>query len=419
MPKLTDGTIKNSLVGERSDAQTPGLSLITRASTSKAKPNAKRRIWTDRFTLDRKRQKMGLGAYPAVSLEEARRQARLAASVVSRGLDPRLPRCGDPDNLTFAAAVEDYLVNALPRLASEKSRYGLRHALGVHAKPLHDRPVLEIGTRDVAAFLKSLAAASPRLAERVRGDLRGLFAYVVVAMEDQGRSVRNPVLSESLKAAGYVPAPSVAHHPALDPAEAPAFMQALRSIPSMDARLLEFVILTVSRAGAARVARFDQIDAVRAVWTVPPEQLKDRKHRRGEAFCVPLASRALAIVEEMRALQSPAPSNALIFDGSHDMTLVSLVRRMCHAHQWRDPTSKKPISTHGFRATFRTFFQGPKSKHSREVVEIAMGHRFHGAVEKAYARDSLLDERRKLLDDWAKYLDPPLGGTEVVPLRRA
>jgi hypothetical protein len=71
MPRLTDTTMKNAKVGEHSDAQTPGLIFIVRPSTSKAASKPKRRFWTYRFTLDGKRQKMGLGIYPAVPLEES------------------------------------------------------------------------------------------------------------------------------------------------------------------------------------------------------------------------------------------------------------------------------------------------------------------------------------------------------------
>jgi hypothetical protein len=49
MLRLTDAIVKNAGIGEYHDAQTPGLIFIVRASTSKAKPKAKRRIWTYRF----------------------------------------------------------------------------------------------------------------------------------------------------------------------------------------------------------------------------------------------------------------------------------------------------------------------------------------------------------------------------------
>ena len=98
------------------------------------------------------------------------------------------------------------------------------------------------------------------------------------------------------------------------------------------------------------------------------------------------------------------------------MTMVNLLRRMCRARPWLDPTSKKQISVHGFRSTFRVWAQ--KARRDREVVEIAMGHRFHGAVESAYARGDLLDERARLLCDWADFLAGSPAGAEIIPIRR-
>jgi integrase len=353
---------------------------------------------------------MGLGAYPATSFEDANAKALAAAAQVAKGLDPRLARRANPENLTFREAVDAYLVDALPRFSSAKTRNNLKHALLVHCGPFHSRPVLDIGARDIARLLKSIAVNTPGRARRVRADLRALFAHVVVGMEDQGVIARNPSSPESLKAAGYSPVPSHAHHPALDPAEAPEFMAELRAIATMDARLREFVILTVARAGAARAARFDQV--IDGSWIVPPEQLKDWAHRAG-AFRVPLSPRALAIVDERRALSD----SELIFEGAREMTLINLLKRMHRARAWVDPTSKKLISVHGFRSTFRTHFQN--LRRDREVVEIAMGHRFHSTVEGAYARGDLLDERRALLDEWARYLSALPAGDNVVQMRRA
>jgi integrase len=260
------------------------------------------------------------------------------------------------------------------------------------------------------------------MAKKVRGALGGLFAHVGIDMEDRGVMMRNPLTPAGLKAAHYTPAPAKNRHAALDPTEAYAFMNALRTFPSTDARLLEFVILTVSRAGAARLARFDQIDVKSAVWRVPAAQLKDARFRKGEPFVVPLAPRVLEIVEAMRR-PGVSPSAFIFSDEGNeplnDMALPSLVRRMCRVRPWLDldPTSKRWITTHGFRATFRTWSQ--ITRRDREVVEIAMGHRFHGAVESSYARGDLLDERRKLINDWGRYLDTPVAGAEIIPLLRA
>jgi integrase len=419
MPRLTDATMKNAKVGEHSDAQTPGLTFIVRASTSK-QAKSLRRLWSYRFSLGGKRQKMGLGSYPAVSLEDARRRAREAAAMVAKGLDPRLARRADPANLTFRDAAEAYLVEALPRYPSARGKHSLQHALRVHCAPLHGKPVIQVGTRDVANLLRTIAANAPPTAERVRGALRGLFASVAIDMEDLGVVMRDPVTSAGLRAAHYVPAGDGGRLSALAPSQGPEFMHALRELNATDARLLEFVILTVSRAGAARAATFEQINSTSGVWRIPATQLKDARFRKGEPFAVPLAPRALGIVEEMRAKRPNAPSSAPIFTDPNgaplnDMALVTLLRRMCRVRPWLDPTSNRWVTTHGFRSTFRTWCQD--TRRDREVVEIAMGHRFHGAVESRYARGDLLRERTLLLHDWARYLDTPPAGAEIIPLR--
>ncbi len=272
----------------------------------------------------------------------------------SRGLGRRGNRSAPcapllPQNLTFRDAAEAYLTEASPR-PSAKSKYILQLALRVHCAPLASRPVLEIGTRDFANLLKSIAATTPAMAEKVRAALRGLFAHVGIDMEDRGVVMRNPLTPAGLKAAGYIPEPPKGRHAALDPTEAYEFMNALRSIPSTDARLLEFVILTVSRAGAARLARFDQVDVKSAVWRVPAAQMKDGRFRKGEPFVVPLASRALEIVEGMR--RAGVSASAFIFSDAsdeplNDTTLISLVRRMCRARPWLDP--KFETMDHGAR----------------------------------------------------------------------
>jgi integrase len=271
--------------------------------------------------------------------------------------------------------------------------------------------------------LKAIAASAPAMAEKVRAALRGLFSHVAIDMEDRGVVMRNPLTPTGLKAAHYIPVGPKDRHAALDSSEAPVFMEALRSIHTTDARLLEFAVLTVARAGAARLARFDQIDLRSAVWRVPASQMKDSRFRKNEPFVVPLAPRAVEIVEEMRARR---PGAAFIFSVAgdkplSDSALVSLVRRMCRVRPWIDPNSKKSITTHGFRASFRTWCQ--QKRRDREVVELAMRHKFHGAVEGAYVRGNLLDDRRELLEAWARYCvgqERIVGeDVKVVQLRRA
>jgi integrase len=78
------------------------------------------------------------------------------------------------------------------------------------------------------------------------------------------------------------------------------------------------------------------------------------------------------------------------------------------------------LTAHGFRSTFRDW-AGETTAHPREVIEHALAHQLRDAAEAAYARGSLFDKRRRLMDDWAKYCDtnPAVRGDNVVELRKS
>jgi integrase len=413
----TDLAVKQKLLGEHTDPLVVGLTLLVRPSAS----GSLRRSWVYRYTFAGKRQRLGLGAYPAVPLAAAQARAREAASQVAAGRNPiDARRAGPaPEAATFLDVVEPYLVKAAQRFRHDKSRAGLIHALHVHAKPFHSRPIVGIGPLDVAAFLNLLAEASPQRAESVRAALRGLFAYAELDLRTKGVALNNPTRPELLRAAGYASRPAGGHHPALANEELPAFIRALRTIHSSDALMLEFIILTVARYGAARHARFDQIDVHRKLWLVPSEQLKDARFRK-EHFRVPLTLRTLEIVEEMRRRGSRASSSSFIFSTSSeppsDMAVIKLLRRMCRVRPWVDPDTNHSVSTHGFRSTFRSWAQ--KTKQDRAAAEISMGHRHFGLVESRYTGDDLLDERRGLLTAWACHC-AGVEANSVVALRSA
>jgi integrase len=204
-------------------------------------------------------------------------------------------------------------------------------------------------------------------------------------------------------------------------------MAALARFATPEARCLEFAISTIARSGAARLARFEDIDLAAALWRCPADGMKDSRHRAG-VFIVPLNEVALAAVVAMRAINDrrAAPS-AFVFadDDAHGPIdpdrLTKLTRAMRSTGNWRDPVTKKPFVIHGFRASFRTWVEA--TGRDRQAAELAMGHKAFGAVEALYVRDDFLGKRRKLLDDWSRYCSGQEAIEEenqkVVDLRRS
>ena len=186
-----------------------------------------------------------------------------------------------------------------------------------------------------------------------------------------------------------------------------AFMADLRARDAIAARALEFLILTNVRTDAVLKAAWDELDLDQALWTVPLANLKDRKQRK-EGFRVPLVARAVEIVRQMQGGQV----SRFVFPGQargkslSNMALLTLLKRMnSGADKWIDPASRRRITAHGFRATFRTWAE-EVATFPHAVIEQAMGHQVGSQVERAYRRTDILEKRRALMESWAAWCEP-------------
>ena len=156
---------------------------------------------------------------------------------------------------------------------------------------------------------------------------------------------------------------------------------------------LRFVVLTAARSGEARSALWSEIDLEGALWTIPGSRMKGGVEHR-----VPLAGAALTVLAEARWLQDESnlifPSPSLPGRPLSDMTLTKVLRAVGLAER---------ATVHGFRSTFRDWAADNTSA-SHSAMELSLAHRVGSAVEQAYARSDLLEQRRKLMDAWAEYL---------------
>ena len=133
-----------------------------------------------------------------------------------------------------------------------------------------------------------------------------------------------------------------------------------------------------------------RIDRDGAVWTIPAARMKNgREHR------VPLADRALAVLDEARELAAadgwvfPSPRGYAL----HQKHLSELMRAL-----------RVDAVPHGFRSSFRDW-AAECTDAPREVCELALAHVNGDRVEAAYRRSDLFARRRTLMRQWAAYLD--------------
>jgi integrase len=231
----------------------------------------------------------------------------------------------------------------------------------------------------------------------------------------------NPARWDDLKAMGFETPTRLSrgHHPSLQYGQMPAFMADLRARDGAAARALEFLILSNVRTDAVLKAAWEEFDLDEAVWTVPLANLKDRAYRK-EGFRVPLAARAVEIVRRMQG----GRVSMFVFPGQargkplSNMALLTLLKRMNAGgeKQWIDPIRGRPVTAHGFRATFRTWAE-EQSNFPHTAIEEAMGHAVGTKVERAYRRTDVLERRRELMGAWSRHCeDNP--AANVVPLKK-
>ena len=415
MGKLSDRAVKSADPGKHGDGD--GLSLVVSAARS--------RKWVLRYQLNGVRRDMGLGSYPDVGLAAARAGALRARGLIAQGVDPLAERAEAKKAArpvpTFGEIAAIVVAEAQTKTTNAKVAYQWARHLGPdYCGLMLGRPVNEITTLDVAAVLRPVWRKKPEVARKLYPAIRRVFEYARIRLrDDNGIIFDNPARWDDLKAMGFeAPAQlSRGRHPSLPYEQMPEFMSAVREREALAARLLEFLILTNVRTAAALSSTWKEFELDAGIWSVPVANLKDKKHRK-EAFRVPLSARAIEILRELEA----ARISRYVFPGSSgkplsNMAMLVLLKRMNSGEtKWLDPTCGKPVVPHGFRATFRTWCE-EVARFPHAVVEEAMGHVVGTAVERAYRRTDVLEQRRALMAAWAAYCEPQSAGNVVLMAR--
>jgi integrase len=383
--------------------------------------------WVLRYYHGGKRHDLGLGAYPAVSLKQAREKALNQRAQLQNGIDPLHERVERRlaareavlKSKTFRECAELYIEAHRPEWKNAKHAEQWERSLSVYADPFIGRlPVSTIDTGHVLAVLQQktrgrkgvegmLWLVKNETAARLRGRIENILDFAAFR---KLRAGENPArwtghLEHELPAASKVQ--KIKHHASLPHERIGAFMAELRARTESSARALELIILTAARSADVRHASWDEFDLDKKVWTIPAERMKlPRPHR------VPLSKAALRL---LHALPKSQETN-LLFPGDDgespysDAVFMALYDRM---------GVRGKITTHGFRSTFRDW-GGEMTNYPRDVMEYALAHKEPDATVEAYARSDLFGKRARMMEDWGNYCDtlqPPQA--EIIPINHA
>ena len=342
-----------------------------------------------------KRKTLSMGVYPDIGLKEARDRRDEARRLVANGVDP-----GDLRKRNKAATLEKN-ANTFEMVAREwwskqASGWSDTHLRNITQRMeknifpwIGTRPIAEINAPELLTVLRRIEArGAAETAHRALENCGQIFRYGVAT----GRCDRNPAadLRGALVSAKSKNLPSVT-----DPVEVGALLRAIdgfRGTLNVSCALRLAPLLFV-RPGELRKAEWSQFDLKGSEWRFVVSKTRTE-------HLVPLSRQAVEILKELHPLTG---ARKYVFPGRDpqkpmsEAAINAALRRMGY-------DTKTDITGHGFRAMARTLLH-EKLDVKPEVIEHQLAHRVPDALGTAYNRTKFLDERRKMMQQWADYLD--------------
>ena len=355
------------------------------------------KLWRLKYRIAGKEKRLALGAYPEVSLAEARRRRDVARADIAKGIDPSFERKlkkvrerVSADN-SFERVAEEYLAKmekegkAATTLTKAKWFLALlKPAIGTMAVDSVDPQML------LAALKKLEAKGNYETAKKTRSFASRVFRYAVAT----ARASSDPAALLD----GALVAPKAKHYAAiLEPGK---FGGLLRSIDGFDGSPITALALKIAphlyvRPGELRHAEWEEFDLKEAVWRIPANKMKARR-----PHTVPLSRQVIALLHSMRDLSGP---KGYVFPAVHttkrpmsENTINAAFRRMGY--------SKEEVTAHGLRATASTLLN-ESGLWNPDAIERALAHGVSDAVRGAYYRGQHWDERKEMAQWWSDHLD--------------
>lgn len=380
-------------------ADAEGMYLLVKSTGAK--------YWRLKYRYGGKEKVLALGVYPDVRLPDARQRRADARAALAENRDPGFERKSEKRVAAFRAG---NTFEGVAREWWETKRNGWSashtqatlHRLEKELFPgLGGRPVAEIEAAELLDVLRRVEARGAlELASKTLIVAGQVFRYAIAtsrAKSDPSRDLR-----------GALKRREVRHYNALKESELPEFLKKLDAYDGNDMtrHAIRLLMLTFVRTNELRAAKWTEFDFDKGEWRIPAERMKTRAEH-----LVPLAAQAIAVLEKIKALSG---NREHVFPNEHnpqkwmsENTILFALYRMGYRGR---------ATGHGFRATASTILneQGWRA----DVIERQLAHAEKNKVRAAYHRSQYLDERRRMMQGWADYLNGLASGAKVRPMRR-
>ncbi|WJV68560.1 integrase arm-type DNA-binding domain-containing protein [Pectobacteriaceae bacterium CE70] len=399
---LNDSKIRNLKVSAKpfkvSDSH--GLYLLVNPGGS--------RLWYLKYRINGKESRLALGAYPVVSLANARQQRDGIRKLLAQNINPAHQRAAEkapcsPEK-TFRDVAFDW--HQSNRTWSENHATRLLASMNNHIFPVIGHlPITELKPRHFIDLLKGIEKKGLlEVASRTRQHLCNIMRHAV----HQELIENNPAANLD----GIIAPPVKRHYPALPLERLPELLTCIEDYQQGRELTRLAVSLTLHlfiRSSELRFARWSEIDFRNNIWTIPATReaipgvrYSGRGAKMRTPHIVPLSRQSITILKQIREI---AGHQVLVFPGDHNPYKPMCENTVNKALRLMGYDTKDDICGHGFRAMACSALM-ESGLWSQDAVERQMSHQERNSVRAAYIHKAeYLDTRKAMMQWWSDYLD--------------
>ncbi|MDE8755118.1 tyrosine-type recombinase/integrase [Pectobacterium polaris] len=375
------------------------------------------RLWYLKYRINKKESRLSLGAYPDVSLADARQQRDGIRKLLAQNINPTQQRAAEKAARSPAKSFKTVALSwhKSNRTWSENHAARLLASMNNHIFPIIGHlPITELKTRHFIELLKGVEKKGLlEVAARTRQHMCNIMRHAV----HQELIEHNPAANLD----GIIAPPVKRHYPALPLEQLPELLTRIENYKQGRELTRLAVSLTLHlfiRSSELRFARWSEIDFKSALWVIPEqrEAIEGIKHSgRGAKMrrkhYVPLCDQALAILEELKDLTYDVNGDdGFILTGCYDAMKPMSENTINKALRKMGYDTKTDLCGHGFR-TLACSALIESGIWPEDVVELQMSHMEKNNVRAAYTHKAKhLEQRRLMLQWWADFLDANSNG---------
>lgn len=356
----------------------------------------------------KKRALISLGIYPTVTLANARKKRDEYRELLANNVDPQdhisqvKTEALQQQTHLFSSVCEDWL-----RIKENEVACGTLKSVTYRdiVKRIERHLLPHFAKMNIQDITAPLAIQKLRPLER-RGKLDTLHRMVGYLNNIMTHAVNSGIINSN-PVAGISKVfikPVSTNNPTLRPEELPELFQKLQtSSISLDTRcVIEFMLLTATRAGTATGAKWEEINFDERLWEIPKDRMKGRIGKVQD-FTVPLSKQAIQLLQTMRRYNGNSP---YVFPSAKTPNKAMNVETPNTALKRMGFSGR--LTAHGLRSIFSTCMN--EAEFNAEIIEVCLAHFEYSSVRGAYNRSKYLEQRFEYMQWWGDFVQEKSDG---------